>query len=452
MKSVNPATDEMIREYIPHTNEQVDEILEQVHTAFSSWKTTSFGERSTILNKAAKELRKDAEKYATLMTREMGKPIKEARGEVEKCAWVCEYYAENAEKMLADEPAESDGSKAFVAFEPVGTVLAVMPWNFPLWQVFRFAAPALMAGNTAILKHASNVPGCALAIEEIFIKAGLPKNVFRTLLISSKQVAPIIENDIVKAVTLTGSEPAGASVASTAAKVIKKSVLELGGADPFIVLEDVDIDTCAENAVKGRLLNTGQSCIAAKRFIIAEKHVEAFTKKFKGLMEAKKMGDPLEESTDVGPLARPEFVDDIHELVEDAIKKGATVVTGGKKPEGKGSFYPPTIVAGVTKGMRLYEEETFGPVATVITAKDVDHAIEIANSSRFGLGGSLWTNDTEQGIKLARRVESGAVFVNGITKSDPRLPFGGIKKSGYGRELSHFGIKEFINVKTIWVA
>ena len=452
MKAINPATGEVIQEYPSHSDQEVQDILEQAQSAFQSWRNTDYPHRAGLMKNAAGVLERNKARYAKLMSLEMGKPITQAEGEVDKCIWVCNYYADNAETMLADEPAESDGSTAYVAFQPLGVVLAVMPWNYPMWQVFRFAAPSLMAGNAGVLKHASNVPGSALAIEEVFREAGFPENVFRTLMIGAGQVDAVVESDVVKAVTLTGSEPAGTHVASTAAKIVKKAVLELGGSDPFIVLDDVNVDTCAVQAANGRMLNAGQSCISAKRFIVVEKVADHFVEKFRAAMENQVIGDPLDEKTTVGPLAKEEFVEDLVELIDDARKKGATIVTGGSRPDGPGSYLLPTIVDKVSEGMRLYDEEAFGPVASVIRVADESEAINVANGSRFGLGGSVWTKDAKRGERVARQVESGAVFVNGITKSDPRLPFGGIKKSGYGRELSHYGIREFVNIKTIWVA
>lgn len=402
--------------------------------------------------KAAEILRKNMDDYARTMSLEMGKVISEARAEVEKCAWVCDYYAENAEKFLADEIIESDAGKSFVAFEPLGIVLAIMPWNFPLWQVFRFAAPALMAGNVGVLKHASNVPGSALAIEEVFHKAGFPENAFRTLLVSSGMVADIIGDDRVRAVTLTGSESAGMQVASKAGHELKKTVLELGGSDPYIVLEDADLPSCVNTSAKARMINTGQSCIAAKRFIVVDSVVKEFEETQARLMQSLKVGDPLSEKSQVGPLAREDLVDELDEQVQQSIQMGARLLCGGKRKDGPGAFYLPTVLAGVKKGMKVYDEETFGPVSAIIPVKDADEAIWVANDSRFGLGGSVWSRDLAKAEYVARNVETGAMFINGMTKSDPRLPFGGIKKSGYGRELSHYGIKEFVNIKTIWIA
>ncbi len=452
MKSINPATGELIRKYETHSNEQALSIVSKSGEAWIDWKSTDFSLRSKKMKRAAFILREQNEELAQLMTLEMGKVIHEARAEIEKCAWVCEFYADNAESFLADEMVETNASKSFVSFEPLGIVLAVMPWNFPFWQVFRFAAPALMAGNAAVLKHASNVPGCALAIENIFIKAGFPENLFRTLMISASQVESVIMNPHIRAVTLTGSEAAGMNVAAIAGRALKKTVLELGGSDPFIVLEDADIDKCVTTAVNARMINNGQSCIAAKRFIVVESRLKEFETKKAEIMSTLLVGDPLLADTQVGPLARADLRDELHEQVKASLDDGARLLLGGKSIPGPGFFYEPTVISDVRRGMSLYHEETFGPVSAIIPVKDAEQAIEVANDSEFGLGGSLWTNDLVRGEKLARQVESGAVFVNGMTVSDPRLPFGGIKRSGYGRELSHFGIREFTNIKSIWIA
>jgi succinate-semialdehyde dehydrogenase / glutarate-semialdehyde dehydrogenase len=451
MKAINPANNELIKDYTDHTGDQIKTILREVDTEFHRWRETDFAHRSKLMFKAAEILRKNVDKYATTMALEMGKAIAEGRAEVEKCAWVCDYYAENAEKFLADEIIESDASKSFVAFQPIGTVLAVMPWNFPFWQVFRFAAPALMAGNTGVLKHASNVPGSALQIEEVFHEAGFPENVFRTLLIGSRMVESVITDDRIKAVTLTGSEPAGMQVAATSGRELKKTVLELGGSDPYIVLEDADMPSCVTTSAKARMINTGQSCIAAKRFIVVESLVKEFEEAQAKLMESLIVGDPLSEETQVGPMAREDLMMELHEQVEQSISRGARLLCGGE-PTGQGAFYPPTVLTDCKKGMKVYDEETFGPVSAIISVKDEEEAIAVANDSPFGLGGSVWTSDVARGERVARRIETGAMFVNGMTKSDPRLPFGGVKKSGYGRELSSFGIREFVNVKTIWIA
>jgi len=451
MKAINPATDETIKEYKDHSEKEVKQILGLVDKDFREWRRTSFGHRSQLMFKAAEVLRENSDEFAKIMTAEMGKPITESKSEVEKCAWVCEYYAENAERFLSDEMIETDASKSFVAFQPLGVVLAVMPWNFPFWQVFRFAAPALMAGNGGVLKHASNVPGSALAIERVFIEAGFPKNLFRTLLIPSKQVEAILRDERVKAASLTGSEPAGKSVALISGSELKKTLLELGGSDAFIILKDADFPACVKNAVKSRMINTGQSCIAAKRFIVERAVHEEFTSRMVEQMKKMKVGDPFSDETEVGPLARKDLRDDLHEQVKKSVKKGAEVLLGGQPIDGPGAYYEPTVIDNVQKGMAAYEEETFGPVAAIIPVQDMEEAIAVANDSVFGLGGAVWSNDLKKAEEVARRVETGAMFINGFTKSDPRLPFGGIKTSGYGRELSHYGIKEFVNIKTIWI-
>lgn len=450
--SINPATDEIIREYKEHSINEVNDIITKVNTSFKEWKNTSFSHRSVLMKKAAQVLRNDKEYYSELMTLEMGKPILQSFAEVEKCAWVCDYYADNAESFLEDEIVETDASKSFITYNPLGIVLAVMPWNFPFWQVFRFAAPALMAGNAGVLKHSSNVSGCALAIEELFTKAGFPEYLFRTLLIQSKSVEMVINNPLVKAVTLTGSTPAGKAVASAAGKALKKSVLELGGSDPYIILEDADIKATAETCITSRLINGGQSCIAAKRFIVVEEIYDEFLSKFKEIMKTKKMGNPLDEKIDVGPQARIDLRDELHQQVLDSVKKGAKLVLGGIIPDIKGAFYPPSILVDVVKGMPAYDDELFGPVAAIIKVKDEEEAISVANDSVFGLGAAVFTNDNSRGEQLAKtKIDAGACFVNSFVKSDPRLPFGGIKESGYGRELSYFGIKEFVNIKSVYV-
>jgi len=451
MKSVNPATNQLVSQYPDHSAQEVESILEKANRAWKAWSETTFLFRGDLFRKLAALLRADKAGLASLMTEEMGKIIREALSEVEKCALACDYYADHAEGLLKDEMVETDASRSFVTFQPLGVILAVMPWNFPFWQVFRFAAPSLMAGNVGLLKHASNVPGCALAIEELFLRAGFPENVFSTLMIPSSMVEAVVTNPLVQAVTLTGSGPAGSSVASSAAKHIKKAVLELGGSDAFIVLKDVDLEKAISVAVTARMMNQGQSCIAAKRFIVDESVAEEFTQGLKNIVSGLKAGDPMDKETQVGPMARPDLVDDIDRQVRDSINAGATLVCGGKRPELPGCYYLPTILTDVKKGMPAYHEETFGPVFSIIPVKSEEEAIAVANDSEFGLGGSIWTRDLKRGEELARQVETGAVFVNGLTKSDPRLPFGGIKKSGYGRELAGYGIKEFVNIKTIWV-
>jgi succinate-semialdehyde dehydrogenase/glutarate-semialdehyde dehydrogenase len=386
------------------------------------------------------------------MTLEMGKPIAQAEAEVDKCAWVCEYYADHAEAMLAEQPRDTDASRSYVRFDPLGPVLAVMPWNFPFWQVFRFAAPAIMAGNAAVLKHASNVPRCALQIEEVFRDAGFPAGLFATALVGSSAVPGLIADERIAAVTLTGSEHAGRQVAERAGHELKKTVLELGGSDPFIVLADADLPVAARTAADARLVNSGQSCIAAKRFIVVEAVAEQFTARFVDELRARRVGDPLSRDTQVGPQARVDLRDDLHRQVQESIKRGAQRLLGGEIPSGKGAFYPPTLLAAVDKGMPAFDEETFGPVAAVIRAKDEADAVRLANDSQFGLGASLWTQDRVRAERLAAQIEAGAVHVNGLVKSDPRLPFGGIKRSGYGRELSEYGIREFVNIKSVWIA
>lgn len=448
---INPATGEKVKEIPAWDDSQVDLALAEVAMATPEWASTTIDIRSKLMKKAAEVLRANKDRYAGIITEEMGKLINDARAEVEKCALVCDYYADNAAEFLKDEGIESDAGKSYVAYLPLGTVLAVMPWNFPFWQVFRFAAPALMAGNTGVLKHASNVPQCALAIEEVFVEAGFPAGVFRTLMIRASQVQKVIEDPRVHAVTLTGSEPAGRQVAATAGANLKKTVLELGGSDAFIVLEDADLDETVKNAVISRYLNTGQSCIAAKRFIVVDAIAEDFISRFKAAVEALTPGDPMDETTTLAPMSRSDLCDELHAQVKDSIAAGAVAVTGCEPIEGRGAFYKASILDQVKPGMRAYHEELFGPVAIVIRARDEVDALHIANDSPYGLGGSVWTKDTIRGEALARNVQSGCTFVNGFVKSDPRLPFGGIKNSGYGRELSSHGIKEFVNAKTIWV-
>jgi succinate-semialdehyde dehydrogenase/glutarate-semialdehyde dehydrogenase len=403
------------------------------------------------MHKAATVLRRRKDELAKTITLEMGKLLRDARAEIEKCAAVCEYYADMGPQFLADEQIESDAGRSMVAYQPLGTVLAVMPWNFPFWQVFRFAAPGLVAGNTGLLKHASNVPACALAIEDIFREAGFPENVFRTLLIPASMVAAVIEDPRVHAVTLTGSEPAGMSVAATAGKALKKSVLELGGSDAFIVLEDADLEWTVSQAVISRYLNTGQSCIAAKRFIVVEEIADAFVESFRQAVQKLVPGDPMDENTAFAPMSRHDLRDELHQQVLDTIAAGAVAVTGCAPEDNSGAYYQASILDHVKPGMRAYGEELFGPVAIVIRASDEADAVAIANGSRYGLGGSVWTGDSKRGEKVARQLECGCAFVNGAVKSDPRLPFGGVKASGYGRELSMHGIREFVNAKTLWI-
>ena len=453
IRAVNPANDEVVGEYEETAPEEVGRIVRGAHEAFLSWRDRPFTERAALMRRAAAVLRERAREFARLMAVEMGKPVKDGASEVEKCASACDFYAENAARFLAQETIQTEARSSFVAFNPLGVVLAVMPWNFPFWQVFRFAAPGLMAGNAAVLKHASNVPGCALAIEDVFRRAGFPENLFRTLLVGSKAVDGILENPLVRAATLTGSGPAGRAVARKAGEMLKKTVLELGGSDPYLVLEDADVELAAKVCAKGRLVNGGQSCIAAKRFLVVEKVRARFEELFVERMRAVRMGDPLDEATEMGPQARRELRDALHRQVEKSVAKGARILTGGAVPDGPGAFYPPTVLTDVRKGMPAYDEETFGPVAAVIPVRDEREAIEAANDSVFGLGAAVITRDLERGARIAaERIESGCVFVNDSVRSDPRLPFGGVKESGYGRELSVFGIREFVNIKTVYVA
>ena len=451
MQAINPATGRLIREYPDHTDGDVDAKLTRAAATFVDWRARTLAERAALLHATAAVLRRDAEAHARLMTEEMGKPVTQARAEVEKCAGACEYMADHAARFLAPEAVATDASESFVRFDPLGPVLAVMPWNFPFWQVFRFAAPALMAGNVGLLKHASNVPGCALRIEAIFREAGLPDGAFTTLLIESGRTAAIVGDVRVAAVTLTGSERAGMSVAAAAGGAIKKTVLELGGSDPFVVLDDARVGAALEAAVTARTQNTGQSCIAAKRFIVHARHYDRFVDGLASRLAACRIGDPTADDCEIGPLAREDLVDDLHDQVERSVQQGARLVTGGVRPEGPGNFYPPTLLADCVPGMAAFDEETFGPVAAVVRAGDEDEAIALANATVYGLGASLWT-EPARGKALAARIEAGHVAVNGIVKSDARLPFGGVKRSGYGRELSRYGMLEFVNIKTVWIA
>ncbi|MBN2427567.1 MAG: NAD-dependent succinate-semialdehyde dehydrogenase [Deltaproteobacteria bacterium] len=450
LETVNPATGKLVKRFEEWTLEKTLMELEKTARAWPTWANRSFPERAAVLFRTAEVLRQKKEQLAQIMTLEMGKPVAEGRAETEKCAWVCDYYAENGEKFLALETIESDASRSYVAFRPLGTILAIMPWNFPLWQVFRFAAPALMAGNACVLKHSSNVPQCALAIQNIFEEGGLPNCLFTTLMIGSGKVDEVIASPYVQAISLTGSDHAGREVAATAGKRLKKTVLELGGSDPFIVLDDADLEEAAKVAAQARCINSGQSCIAAKRFVVVEEVYDLFLEHFKKEMEKLPLGDPCLESTRIGPLARQDLVDELHEQVRTSVEHGARVLLGGQPLEGEGFYYPATILVDVEEGMPAYDQETFGPVATVIKAKDARQAISIANSVPFGLGASLWTKDLDRAEEYAASLQCGAVFFNGLVKSDPRLPFGGVKLSGYGRELSHYGIREFVNIQTVW--
>ena len=450
MESVNPATEEVLGRFPLHSEEQINERLDRARATFKAWREATFDERGRLFHEAARQLRDNKLRYATIITTEMGKPLVEAEAEIEKCAWGCDYYADNARAFLADLPHPSNASESYVAFDPLGTVLAIMPWNFPFWQVFRAAAPSLMAGNTAVLKHASNVPRCALAIEEVFRSSGFPEGVFQTLMISGATAGEIIADPRIAAVTLTGSSAAGQKVASAAGTALKKAVLELGGSDPFIVLEDADLGAAATAATRGRNQNTGQSCIASKRIIVSEAIADEFIDRFQASVSSLKVGDPMDRSTQVGPMARADLREAIDRQVKASIVAGAEVVLGARQPS-PGFYYTPTILADITPDMAVYREETFGPVAAVVRFRDVEEAISLANDTEYGLGAALWTSDIDRARGLARRIEAGSVFINGIVASDPRLPFGGVKHSGHGRELSEFGIREFTNVKTIWI-
>jgi succinate-semialdehyde dehydrogenase/glutarate-semialdehyde dehydrogenase len=431
--------------------DEINRIIISADKSFERWKRTSFSQRADKMRSAGVILRKKKETLSILMTVEMGKPIVQSRSEIDKCAMVCDYFAENAERFLQDEKVETEAANSFITYQPLGVILAIMPWNFPFWQVFRFAAPNLMAGNAGVLKHSSNVTGCGLAIEEIFKEAGFPENLFRTLVIPSKDIEEIIKHDKIKAVTLTGSTGAGKSVAGTAGSVLKKSVLELGGSDPYIILEDAELERAAEICVNSRLINSGQSCIAAKRFIIVNQVYNKFEELFVDKMRTKIMGDPLMEGTNIGPQARNDLRKELHEQVTKSVDLGAEILTGGNIPEGKGAFYPPTVLVNIQSEMPAYKEELFGPVASLIKASDETDAIRIANDTMFGLGAAVFTQNTVRGERIAREeLNAGNCFVNDSVKSDPRLPFGGVKESGYGRELSEIGIKEFMNIKTVY--
>ena len=451
MRSVDPATGETIAEFDVMGEADVDRALAQAHAVFPGWRDAGFTERARLMRTAAERLRGDRERLARIITAEMGKVIAEAEAEVEKCAFACDYYAENAARFLADEPFPSDVPGSFVAFEPLGVVLAVMPWNFPLWQVFRFAAPNLMAGNTAVLKHAANVSRCALEIEDVFRHAGFPEGAFRTLLLPGDRVGSVIADPRVRAVTLTGSDTTGSKVAAAAGEHLKKTVLELGGSDAFIVLADADLEAAATTAVRSRFQNAGQSCIAAKRFIVVEAVAAEFESKMAATAARLKVGDPREPGVDMGPLAREDLRQTLEGQLEQSLQAGARLLTGGARAGQRGWFFEPTVITDCTLEMPAVAEETFGPLAAVIRVSGEDEAVDIANRSQYGLGGNLWTGDVERGVALARRLETGGVFINGMTHSDPRLPFGGVKRSGYGRELSSFGIREFVNVQTIWL-
>jgi len=449
--TVNPATGELVRTFKALTDSEIEGKLERAAETFHSYRRTSFADRAWMLVRAAEILEKEKDHFGRLMTLEMGKPIQAAWEEVAKSAWGCRYYAENAARFLQVETVPAETGHTTIHYQPIGPVLAVMPWNFPFWQVFRFAAPAVMAGNVGLLKHASNVPQCALAIEDIFRRAGFPAGAFQTLLIVSKQVAQILDDPRVKAATLTGSEPAGSDVASLAGKRIKKTVLELGGSDPFIVMPGANLDDAARTAVKARTINNGQSCIAAKRFIVLEAIAEEFTRRMVAGMQALKIGDPMDESTELGPLATEKIVEDLDAQVRKSVAAGARVLTGGRRLERPGNYYEPTILTDIPEKAPAYREELFGPVAALFRVRNIDQAIELANDTPFGLGASVWTNDEAEQARFIDEIESGMVFINGMVASDPRLPFGGVKHSGFGRELGVYGIREFVNIKTVSV-
>jgi succinate-semialdehyde dehydrogenase/glutarate-semialdehyde dehydrogenase len=452
IETINPATGKVLKRYEVHAPAEIERRLAAAARAFGAWCERPFAERARVQRAAADLLEKRAADQARLMSEEMGKPIGAAEGEVKKCAWACRHYADHAEEYLRPHVIETDASRSFIRYDPIGPVLAVMPWNFPFWQVFRFAAPALMAGNVGLLKHASNVTGCSLAIEAIFRDAGLPEGCFQSILVPGSAVAPIIADERIAAVTLTGSEAAGRSVAAASGQQIKKTVLELGGSDPFIVLPDADLAKAAEVGAAARMMNTGQSCIAAKRFIVHQDIAAEFVKRLTEQVKGMKVGDPLDPATQIGPLARQDLVDDLDRQVRSSVEKGAKVLAGGKPLDRAGSFYAPTVITDVRPEHPVASEETFGPVAAVLVVRDEEEAVRLANQTPFGLGASLWTRDRERIDRIVPRLEAGNVFVNGLVKSDPRLPFGGVKRSGYGRELGAEGIREFVNIKTVWIA
>ena len=448
--SINPANNKILESHKEISTEKINQIINSSYNTYLEWRNESISYRSKMMRDLAELLKQKKEKLGALITQEMGKPIKQSIAEAEKCAWVCEYYADNAERFLSKKEISTDSKKSFISFQPIGLILAIMPWNFPFWQVFRFASPTLMAGNVGILKHASNVQGCAKQIEKLFLEAGFPEYAFSNLVIGSNKVSNVINNPLVRAITLTGSTPAGKSVASHAGSLLKKTVLELGGNDPYIILEDADLNNAVESCIAGRMLNTGQSCIAAKRFIVVKARLDEFIDKVEQKINNMKMGDPLDSNIDIGPMVNTDARDELHQQVLMSIEKGAKLISGGKIPESDGSFYPPTLLTNVEPGMSAFDDELFGPVAVIISAKDQAHAIDLANKTNYGLGAAIFTADLDKGEKIAiNELEAGSCFVNDFVKSDPRLPFGGIKESGYGRELSEFGILEFVNIKSV---
>ncbi len=451
LKSINPVNGQLLKEYNEYSSEIITRRIAAAQVCYEKWRETPFSYRAKLLQRCAEQLVNSRHEYARLISMEMGKPINESIAEIEKCAWVCQYYAENGAAFLKKQLVETDATHSYIHYEPLGVILAIMPWNFPFWQVFRFAAPAIMAGNTVLLKHASNVSGCALAIEEVFQYADAPAGLFTTLLVASDNVAEVIEHSDVKAITLTGSEKAGAAVAAQAGKMIKKTVMELGGSDPFVVLEDADLKKAAETAVKARFINNGQSCIAAKRFIIHKTIVKEFIRLVEDEVNKLVVGDPLDDKTNLGPMARVDLAETVLSQIQKSIDNGAHLLLGGTTGDQGDTFVKPTILLNVKRGMPVYDEEVFGPVLPIIEAENEEDCIRIANDTVYGLGASVWSNDIERAQKVASRIEAGCVFINGLVKSDPRLPFGGIKLSGYGRELSEVGIREFVNIKSIWI-
>jgi succinate-semialdehyde dehydrogenase/glutarate-semialdehyde dehydrogenase len=451
LKSINPATGETIKSFDSLSDSEIDDRIERALNAYRDYRLTLFPQRAESMSRAANILEEHKVEIGATMTTEMGKPIKAAIAEAEKCAWVCRFYSENAQQFLADEFIETNATRSYVHYQPIGPVLAVMPWNFPFWQVFRFAAPALMAGNVALLKHASNVPSCALAIEEIFRDAGFPKGAFQALLIGSDKVKRVIEDPRIKAVTLTGSEVAGSEVASLAGRLIKKTVLELGGSDPFIVMPSANLDEAVMTAVTARTINNGQSCIAAKRFIVDKSIADHFEERFVKEMESLTVGNPMDDTVQIGPLATKQILEDLEAQVLKTVELGGRVLTGGKRLASPGFLYSPTVLTDIPKESPAYRDELFGPVASLFRARGLDEAIRLANDTTFGLGASAWTTDASEQARLIEEIEAGCVFINGMVASDPRLPFGGVKKSGYGRELGVHGIREFVNIKTVWL-
>jgi succinate-semialdehyde dehydrogenase / glutarate-semialdehyde dehydrogenase len=449
--TINPATGETLKTFEPLSDEQIEAKIQLAAATFRAYRRSSFADRAAWMLRAAEILEAEKQQWGRLMTTEMGKTLHSAIAEAEKCALACRYYAERAEQLLADEQVPTNASSSYIHYQPLGPILAVMPWNFPFWQVFRFVAPALMAGNVGLLKHASNVPQCALAIEEILRRAGFPEGAFQTLLIGSDKVRRVLEDERIKAATLTGSEPAGSQVASVAGKLIKKTVLELGGSDPFIVMPSAHLDAAIDTAVKARTINNGQSCIAAKRFIVADAIADEFEHRFVAGMAALAVGDPMEPKTEIGPLATPDILADLDDQVQRSIQAGARCLTGGQRLDRPGNYYPPTVLADIPEAAPAYREEVFGPVALLFRVRDIDEAIVLANDSPFGLGSSAWTTDPAEQQRFIDEIEAGQVFINGMVASDPRLPFGGVKHSGYGRELGAYGIREFVNVKTVWI-